>query len=247
MGTVLFLADIHGNMPALRALDKEIERIRPDSIWFVGDAAGKGPEGDKAVDWVRERCDRFVKGNWDDGICKNYHEHIFPGLEFYYEQLGEERIKWLESLPFEDEILISGLLFRVVHGRPTDRMYRDFDSNEELAEGFTSKLTGKKYDAYICADSHMPYLRERGMGYAINTGSVGNSLGMTRVHAAVIKGEIGSSEKTPFSCEFLSIPYDNAEAIRIAERYPGMPDPEAYRREIMTGVYSRNYYITPNA
>ena len=40
MGKILFLADIHGNMPAVRALEKEIEKIAPDDIWFLGDAVG---------------------------------------------------------------------------------------------------------------------------------------------------------------------------------------------------------------
>ena len=46
MGKILFLADIHGNMPAIQALEKEIEIIQPDEIWFLGDAVGKGPEND---------------------------------------------------------------------------------------------------------------------------------------------------------------------------------------------------------
>lgn len=241
MGSILFFSDIHGNMPALRALEKEIQRIKPDMLWFVGDAVGKGPESDKAVDWVRANCDKAVRGNWDDGICKNFHTHSFPKDAFYYEQLGADRVAWLESLPFEDEILISGMLFRIVHGRPTDRLFQAYDTWEELAEGFTSKLTGKKYDSYICADSHMPYLRACGLGYAINTGSVGNSLGVPRVHAALMHGDIGGTEKTTFSCELLSIPYDNEESVRVAEQCPDLPNIEAYKHEIRTGIYSRNH------
>lgn len=44
MSKILFLADLHGNMPATLALEKEIDRIKPDVIWFLGDAVGKGPE-----------------------------------------------------------------------------------------------------------------------------------------------------------------------------------------------------------
>ena len=32
MKKILFLADLHGNMPATLALEKEIEKIRPDDI-----------------------------------------------------------------------------------------------------------------------------------------------------------------------------------------------------------------------
>ena len=46
MGKILFLSDIHGNMPAVYALEKAIDKIQPDDIWFLGDAVGKGPEND---------------------------------------------------------------------------------------------------------------------------------------------------------------------------------------------------------
>lgn len=239
MGKILFLADIHGNMPAVRALEKEIEKIAPDDIWFLGDAVGKGPESDQAVDWVRSHCRHFVKGNWDDGICRDFTEKKWPGNEFHCKQLGEERVKWLESLPLEDEVLIGGVWFRLIHGRPVDRLYQAYDDWKELEMGFHSKISDREYHGYICADSHMPYIRTCGRGYAINTGSVGNSLGFPRVHAALIEGEIGTEELSPIRCEILSIPYDNQEAAAIAEKYPGFPDLKAWQKEVLTGEYSR--------
>lgn len=85
----------------------------------------------------------------------------------------------------------------------------------------------------------MPYIREMNLGYAINTGSVGNSLGVTRCHALVIEGELGAQELSPISMNVLSIPYDNQLAIKIAEECEGLPNKEAYKKELLTGVYSR--------
>ena len=56
MWKIVLLADLHGNMPATLALEKELEKIKPDEVWFVGDAVGKGPESDKTLDWVRTHC-----------------------------------------------------------------------------------------------------------------------------------------------------------------------------------------------
>ncbi len=239
MGKVLFLADIHGNMPAVRALEKEIEKIKPDDIWFLGDVVGKGPENDKTVDWIQSHCNHFVKGNWDDSICKTFREKDWPPNLFYCNQLGKERIQWLDSLPFEDEVLISGWWFRLVHGYPSDRRYQAYDNWDELSMGFHSKVSNRIYNAYICADSHMPYFRACNQGYAINTGSVGNSLGIPRVHAVLIEGEIGSEKISPFHCQILSIPYNNQEAADIAKQYPDLPNMEAYQKEVLTGIYSR--------
>ena len=239
MGKILFFADVHGNMPAVRALEKEIERIKPDDIWFLGDAVGKGPENAQAVDWVRTHSKHFVKGNWDDGICRDYKERQWPDSEFFWKQLGEERIKWLEGLSLEDEVLIGGWWFRLIHGRPVDRLYQAYDDWDELAMGFQSKISDREYHGYICADSHMPYIRTCGRGYAINTGSVGNSLGLPRVHAVLIEGEIGSEEISPIRCEILSIPYDNQAAADAADKYPDFPHADAWKNEVLTGVYSR--------
>ena len=67
MAKIILLADLHGNMPATLAMEKEINRIEPDEIWFLGDAVGKGPESDQTCDWVRTHCQHFIGGNWDYG------------------------------------------------------------------------------------------------------------------------------------------------------------------------------------
>ena len=108
---IVVLADVHGNMEAVEALEKELERIQPDDVWFLGDAVGKGPESDKAIDWVREHCFHWIAGNWDRVLT------MYPDYNAYYiRQIGPERHAWLESLPLEDELEISGIRFRLVHG-----------------------------------------------------------------------------------------------------------------------------------
>ncbi len=238
MDKILFLADLHGNMTATLALEKEIKKIEPDDIWFLGDAVGKGPENDKTLDWVRENCNHFVAGNWDIGVVDSAKN---PGAdpwmnEFYYKQIGKERLDWLESLPLEDEVLISGINFRIFHGRPVDINYHTYLSMDEFRPGFTD-TKGKIHGGFISADCHTPYIREMDLGYAINTGSVGNSLGIPRVHALLIEGELGAEEESPISFKILSIPYDNQLAVEIADNYPNLPDKEAYKKELLTGIY----------
>lgn len=40
---IVLLADLHGNMVATEAMERELDRIGPDEVWFLGDAVGKGP------------------------------------------------------------------------------------------------------------------------------------------------------------------------------------------------------------
>ena len=228
---IVLLADLHGNMVATEAMERELDRIAPDDVWFLGDAVGKGPESDKTCDWARTHCHHWIAGNWDRSM-RMYPDHN----DFCVRQIGEERLDWLDSLPLEDELEISGIRFRLVHGRFLDPLYMSFDPDEKLREGFRFRDGRPEANGLICADSHRPFIRPLDGGYALNTGSVGDNLGVPRAHALLLEGEAGPA---PLRITVLSVPYDNRKAAERADLYPEMPLREAYRREVMTGIYSR--------
>ena len=228
---IVVLADLHGNMVATEAMERELDRIQPDDVWFLGDAVGKGPESDKTIDWVRAHCNHWLAGNWDRVLTQ------FPDYNaFYIKQIGQERLDWLNSLPLEDELEISGIRFRLVHGRFLDPMYISDDPDEKLREGFRFHDGRPEANGLICADTHTPFIRPLDDGYAINTGSIGNNLGVTRAHALLLEGEEGPA---PLKITILSVPYDNQKAADIADQYPDLPRKESYQKEVMMGVYSR--------
>ena len=228
---IVFLADLHGNMPATEAMERELDRIQPDDVWFLGDAVGKGPESDKTVDWARTHCNHWLAGNWDRVLSQ------YPDYNaFYIRQIGPERLAWLESLPLEDELTISGIRFRLVHGRFLDPLYLSFDPDEKLKAGFCFRDGRPDADGLICADSHRPFVRPLQGGYALNTGSVGNNLSFARAHALLLEGE---EEPATLRITILSVPYDNRKAAETADLYPDLPMKESYKNEVMSGVYSR--------
>lgn len=235
MTKIIMLADLHGNMTAVNAIEKEINAASPDEIWFLGDALGKGPQNVETCDWVRKNCRRFLSGNWD--IWVSDRNNTFKGNDFYQKQIGEERMDWLASFPQEFEALISGINFRFFHGRPAANLVQGWDSDDYMADFFTAN--GKTYGGIICADSHRPFIRSTHSGYAVNTGSVGNSLGVPKAHALLLEGELDCPETAPLRMTVLSVPYDNKAAAEIARNTEGLPAKEAYINEILTGVYSR--------
>ena len=228
---IVLLGDLHGNMVATRAMERELDRIKPDDMYFLGDAIGKGPESDRTCDWVREHCRHWIAGNWDRGLSRDRAK--FP---FYEEQIGRERFDWLDSLPLEDELTISGIRFRLVHGRFLDPLYISFDPDEKLRSGFRFHDGRPEAGGLICADSHRPFIRPLEGGFAINTGSVGNNLSVPRAHALLLEGEDGPGT---LRMTILSVPYDNRKAAEVANLYPDLPLKEAYQREVLTGIYSR--------
>lgn len=228
---IVLLADLHGNMTATEAMERELEKIAPDEIWFLGDAVGKGPESDKTCDWVRSHCQHWIAGNWDRGLSSERNED-----NFFTRQIGPERFDWLDSLPLEDELTISGIRFRLVHGRFLDPLYLSFDPDEKLREGFRFHDGRPDADGMICADSHRPFIRPLEGGYALNTGSVGNNLSLPRAHALLLEGE---KEPGTLRITILSVPYDNRKEAERADLYPDLWMKEAYQHEILTGQYSR--------
>lgn len=229
---IVMLADLHGNLPATQAMESHLKRLAPDEIWFLGDAVGKGPSNAETCDWVRRHCTLCLGGNWDYGIGGKQ----FAADDYFWDQLGPERMAWLNGLPREAEVTLGGVRFRLFHGRPVMPLMKVNDDKELLSRAF--HRDGEDFGGVIFADSHRPFVRALHEGYIINTGSVGNSMGVSRAHALLVEGE-KTAAPSALSFSILSVPYDNQAAADLARNDPHLPHREAYINEVLTGHYSR--------
>ena len=230
---IAFVGDLHGNYVATQALEAELKRHNVDEIYFLGDAVGKGPQNAETCDWVRANCTLCVGGNWDYGIGGKE----FPEDGYFWNQLGPERMEWLRTLPPERDVWISGTHFRLFHGRPVTPLISVQADKEIFAQAF--RANGVKYDGIIFADSHRPFVRTLNDGYALNSGSVGNTMGVPKAHCLIIEGELGSQADAPMTMTILSVPYDNEAAAEIARQDVNLPHRESFIIEVLTGIYSR--------
>src|SRR6516165_3360518 len=66
-----FFSDIHGNLPALRAIFDDMDHVVStrgtpiDQRWCLGDIVGYGPQPGECLQMVRRRCDVVIPGNHD--------------------------------------------------------------------------------------------------------------------------------------------------------------------------------------
>ncbi len=231
---IALIADLHGNRPAVEALEKDLAFIMPDKVYCLGDIVGKGPSNDFTFDWAMKRCDLILGGNWDYGV--GYQE--FPNDLYYWEQLGEERLKTLRELPSEHEMMMSGRRIRLFHGRPVMENLIVAQNDISLIDPFFVDEQGKRYDAVIYADAHRQALRTISPGLFVNTGSVGNAMGIPKCCYAILCGEEGETP-APFEIRLRQLDYDRDQAVKDAEAAPRVPRIETYIREIKTGIYSR--------
>ena len=231
---IAFVADLHGNWPATCALEKDLAIQQPDRIICLGDLVGKGPSNAQTFDWVMAHCDLVIGGNWDYGVG---HQE-FPNDQYYWEQLGQERLRILRSLPTESELMLSGRRVRLMHGRPVMEKLVTVKDPADVIQSFFTDPHGKPFDVVLYADAHRQAVRTVNPGMFINTGSVGNAMGVPVCCYAIVEAEPGDTP-APFEVRLRQLPYDREQAVRDAQAAPRVPLIESYINEIRTGVYSR--------
>ena len=226
---IALVSDLHGNMTAVRALEKDLDRRHVDAVWCLGDIVGKGPNSHMTFDWAIRHCEMILRGNWDEGIGLRQ----FKRDGFYYRQLGEARMAALLNFPLEKRVMLSGRRVRLIHGRPVmDRLYYIQDSRE-----LWLPLLGEDTDLLVYGDCHRQGMRTLTAQIA-NIGSVGNAMGVPLVQYSILAGVPGKGS-APLDLVFVTLPYDREEAVAEALAQPGLPDLDDYIRELRTGVYSR--------
>ena len=229
--TIALIADLHGNMTAVEALERDLKRRGADALWCLGDLVGKGPSSDRTFDWAIANCDLILRGNWDEGVGMK----LFPNDTYYYRQLGKERLDRLTSFPLEHHTRLSGRNIRLLHGRPImkDLINPHLSPVSELEALFAGGFHVVGY-----ADTHRQSLRTLSSGMLFNTGSVGNGLGQNMVQYALMEGD-PDNDKAPFDLRMVTLPYDIEQAVRETQDHPGLPNAQLFIKEIQSGVYAR--------
>ena len=234
MTEIALVADLHGNWPATEAVDRDIRARGIRRVWCLGDVVGKGPSSDRTFDWAVERCELILKGNWDEGVGRKQ----FPNDQFYYDQLGEQRLAALTQWPYEYECCLSGRKTRLFHGRFTmPAPYGVHENAELLAPYFLPD-----YDVVGYGDCHRQCVRLlNNQGILFNTGSVGNGLGVPMAQYVILRCEPDSRELAPLDIVTVTVPYDREQAVRDTREAGkrGMPNAVFFEQEILTGVYAR--------
>ena len=234
MDEIALIADIHGNIPALTAVDADIKQRGIKTIYCLGDVCGRGPNGSQAIDYCRNNCEVIVCGNWD--------EHVATGrAQRYLKEVGAERQAFLRTLPLYHTLWLSGRRVHLFHGRPLipDVVYGEASAEKKLAL-FSAVEDAYPADIVGYADIHRQFKTDFKDDYRIlfNTGSVGNSFCTPTACYAILKGTVGSREKAPVSIEFVSVPYDNQKAVdNMLKELDWFELPEEYTKEVTLGIW----------
>lgn len=188
---VAALADIHGNLPALEAVLKEVERENPDLIVLCGDIAS-GPMPAETIDLLRTLSRaRFVRGNADRGLVEEFDgkpPSPMPGplADWCAKQISGPQRNFLAS--FEDTVLINAVdgVGRVLFCHATPRNDVDVMTEETPLDRMRVHISGVDAEMIVCGHTHMQFDRMVDHLRVVNAGSIGMPYGKPGAYWAML-------------------------------------------------------------
>lgn len=123
-GRIALLSDVHGNLPAFRAVLADVAAAGVDAIWCLGDLVGYGAEPDGCVELARRECDVCLAGNHDLVVTGEISIDDFSyaaaaAAQWTRETIGAESLAFLRALEPVDERRVIGLY----HASPRDPVW----------------------------------------------------------------------------------------------------------------------------
>jgi len=225
---IAVISDIHGNMQALEAVLKDIEKEKCEKLFCLGDLAMSGPQPVETITFLKKMIDEgkliSIQGNTDEMICcatpkqVEYLKEINPvmgyALENDQEIIPDELKKFLANLEKTKELEVLGVKIFLAHGSPrknNENIMPDLPLNQ-----VEEMIAGVDADIIFVGHTHIP------CGYqtntkqtVVNTGSVGRPF---TSNAKSCYALVDIFEDKTFEVEHRFVGYDNKKAAEILSK-----------------------------
>jgi putative phosphoesterase len=227
---IAVIADIHGNIRALEAVQADLRRHAPDLVLNLGDHLSGPLQAAATADLLMETDYIHIRGNHDRQLLDRPLEQMGPSDRAAFAQLTNRHQEWLSNLPptklLDEKILLC-------HGTPES----DVEYLLEEIHGTELRLARPKQihstvPLLLCGHSHIPRLVRTTTGATIvNPGSVGLPA-FDDTHPTLHYVETGSpharyaiidQEPKALKVNLIAIEYDWRQASRDAAA-AGRPD-----------------------
>ncbi|MGN1330827.1 MAG: metallophosphoesterase family protein [Clostridia bacterium] len=247
MDKIALIADIHGNLTALKAVLADIKSRGITRIYCLGDIAIKGISPNEVTNLIRENCDVVVRGNCDHLLA---HNCVIPLQKWTIEHMSKENVEWLGSLPMYHEFYLSGHFVRIFHASPLSlkHIFNPLHSNAESADykNFeilnpldmfkNTEFLGKSENDPIpdivgYAHIHSPNMFRFKNKTLFNTGSVGLPIEIdndeddlelshfsTISSYIILEGNLNSKKLSSYSINLIRLPYNLKDEIDKLEK-----------------------------
>lgn len=223
------VSDVHGNLRGLEAVVADIDRVAPDLVVHGGDLAFNGARPAESVDLIRELGWPGIVGNTDEAVwavpgwLPDQVKEAFERRTLWTrERLGQERVDWLRTLPFEwrhDGVAL-------VHAVPTNlwEAIPQDAPDDRLRQVFAP--LGARLAVYCHV--HTPFVRDLGDLVVANSGSAGAPYdGDVRASWLLVEDGAATVRR---------VDYD-VEAAAAELRASGYPDAEDVAEALVTATF----------
>lgn len=242
---IALFSDIHANLPALEAFFADIDTLRPDAVYCLGDLVGYNIWPNEVINAIRKRNIPTIAGNYDFGIgrmsddcgCayKTDHEKEMGkvSISFTNSIVNPNEREYLRTLPahirVEFQLNNDKLNLLLVHGSPRKINEYLFEDREE--QSMLRIMENADADIMCFGHTHKPYHRilnsiidnTTRYRHAINIGSVGKPKdGNPQGGYVIIDLNNNSSilDKNSVKVEFRRFDYDIETAAKAIEESP---------------------------
>lgn len=230
---IAVISDVHGNLPAFRAVLDEVDRRGPfDALVGGGDVAFGGAFPSQCLSLARERKLSCVRGNTDEWIVALSEGRDPDGTQldtmrreagaWAVGQLGDDGVGFLRNLPFDWRVTgPSGQQLHFVHATP----WSVHDLVQPDANGATAErmLDQSGADVLLYGHIHTAYIREVGDRMLACVGSVGMPFDGDERPCFLVAEDTGHG----WQLEHVRVPYDR-ESYVTAIHDSGIPHPEGF-------------------
>ncbi|WP_158894124.1 metallophosphoesterase family protein [Amycolatopsis anabasis] len=195
---VAVLADIHGNLPALEAVLREVGAAGVDAIVLNGDlATGPMPAetldrlaglGDTAI-WVRGNADRELVAAYDGEPNPELPEVARRPAEYGASRILRRHRDLLADLPLSVVLEVTGLgPVRFCHATP--RADTEIVLVDSPVERYRNAFGETAEPTVVLGHTHMPFDRLADRRRFVNPGSVGMPYGGTGAYWALLGPDV---------------------------------------------------------
>lgn len=215
---IAFISDIHGNLPALKAVVDDAKNRGAGKIICAGDVTGNGPFPSEVCSYLEENNITTISGNYDCKVLNVIKQGKSAAAKL--QKKKRELLVWtakhvkksaehfLDTLPasLEEEIL-GGRQLLVVHGSPVSNDDDIYPSVTTMA--IKAKLGNAHPDILVCGHTHIPFIKRIGGALIVNCGSAGQPVdGDPRPSYAIL-----SIDESAVSAHIVRFEYDINEVV----------------------------------
>lgn len=224
---IAVLADIHGHLPALDAVLREVDAADVDTIVLNGDMT-TGPMPAQTLDrladlgerarWVHGNCERELAAAYDGTLPADLPDEVRIPTEYCAAQLTPAHRALLNVLPLSITLDVPVLgPIRCCHA--TTRSDTEIVLVDSPIDRYRAAFSDSTEPTVILGHTHMPFDRLADTRRFVNPGSVGMPYGTTGASWALLTSEGITLRNTPYNV------LAAAETFRThAPNYPGLEE-----------------------